>query len=64
MLRNSRDEPQSAGWTPILRSRIGNRRNIAAAINDDRSRILLRLAQVMTGERDKMTPDLGDQTLR
>ena len=64
MLRNSRDEPQSAGWTPIRRSRIGNRRNIAAAINDDRSRILLRLAQVMTGERDKMTPDLGDQTLR
>ena len=48
----------------MRRSRIGNRRNAAAAINDDRSRILVRLAQVLTGERDKTAPDRGDQTVR
>jgi len=62
MLLSNRGEPQSAGWTPIRRSRSGNRRNAAAAINDDRSRILVRLAQVMTGERERTAPDLGDQT--
>jgi len=62
MLLSNRGEPQSAGWTPIRRSRIGNRRNAAAPINDDRSRILVRLAQVMTGDRERMAPDLGDQT--
>ena len=64
MLRRSRGDTQSAGWTPIRRSRIGKRRKAAAAISDDRSRILVRLAQVMTGERDKTAPDLGDQTVR
>lgn len=64
MLLSARGEPQSAGWTPILRSRTGKRRNAAAAVNDDRSRILDRLAQVMTGERDKTAPNFGDQTLR
>jgi len=64
MLLSNRGERQSAGWTPIRRSRIGNRRNAAAATNDDRSRILVRLAQVMTGERERTAPDLGDQTER
>ena len=62
MLLSNRGDRQSAGWTPIRRSRIGNRRNAAAAINDDRSRILVRLAHVMTGERERTAPDLGDQT--
>jgi len=64
MLLSNRGEPQSAGWTPIRRSRIGNRRNAAAVTNDDRSRIPVRLAHVMTGERERMAPDLGDQTER
>lgn len=46
----------------MRRSRTGARRSVAAASSDNRNRVGVRLAQVITGDRESIVSVLGDQT--